>query len=118
MATLLRFLFLAGVGVWVGEIVFFSFVIAPSLFQSLPVDSAGRVLAVVFPRYYRLGLAAGTIAILAACGLGIVSEQRRRWLGVAAAVVVMVAMAGYAAAIIVPRTDALRPHLAHGPEPE
>jgi len=114
----LRFLFLAGLCVWIGEIVFFSFVIAPSLFQSLPAEAAGRVLAVVFPRYYRLGLAAGAIAVLAAVGLGMRSERRTRWLGMAAVMVLMGAMTGYAAAVIVPRTEALRPHLAHGPEPD
>jgi predicted cobalt transporter CbtA len=118
MACLLRFAFLAGLGVWVGEVVFFSFVIAPSLFQTLPAESAGRALAAIFPRYYRLGLGAGAIAFFSAIGLGMLSRRRTRWLAVAAVVVLMVGMSGYAAAVILPQTDALRPHLAHGPEPD
>lgn len=118
MATTLRFLFLAGLAVWLGEIVFFSFVIAPTLFHTLPTESAGRVLAVVFPRYYRLGLGAGAVAAVSAAGLAMASESARRWLGIAAVIVLMVAMSGYAATVIVPRTDTLRPHLAHGPAPE
>ncbi len=118
MASVLRFLFLAGLCVWIGAIVFFSFVIAPALFQTLPPETAGRVLAVVFPRYYRLGLMAGAIAVPTAVALGLLSQRRRRWLGMAGVMVLMAAMAGYAAAVIVPRTDALRPHLAHGPAPD
>jgi hypothetical protein len=118
MTVVLRFLFLGGLCVWIGAIVFFSFVIAPSLFQTLPAETAGRVLSVVFPRYYLLGLVAGAIAVPTALALGFLSQRRGRWLGMAGVMVLMVAMAGYAAGVIVPRTDALRPHLAHGPEPD
>lgn len=64
MPATLRFLHLTGLVVWIGGIVFFSFVTAPTLFGVLPRDVAGRVTAAIFPRYYLLGITAGLLALV------------------------------------------------------
>ena len=71
MGQALRFVYLLSLVVWVGAIIFFSFVGAPSTFQAVPVDMAGRVVTKVFPRYYLLGHIAGVVAL--ACGLAMAS---------------------------------------------
>jgi uncharacterized membrane protein len=75
MGQVLRFLYLLSLVVWVGGIVFFSFVGAPSTFQAVPVDMAGRVVAKIFPRYYLVGFVAGLVALAAFLGLARMSGQ-------------------------------------------
>jgi len=53
------------VGVWLGTIVFFSFVVAPRAFAVLEDDSAGELVNAVFPRYYSIGTALGVVAFVA-----------------------------------------------------
>src|SRR6266404_1023893 len=61
MGALVRWLFLLALGLWLGEVVFFSFVVAPSVFRSVPPLEAGRVVGAIFPRYYLLGIACGAV---------------------------------------------------------
>ena len=60
----------AALGVWLGSMLFFSFVAAPRLFTVLEDDAAGRAVNDIFPRYYTFGTALGVVAIVAALFLG------------------------------------------------
>ena len=71
----LRFVYLVSLVAWVGGIIFFSFVGAPSTFQAVPVEMAGKVVARIFPRYYLLGFVAGLAALVAFLGLARMSGQ-------------------------------------------
>jgi lipoprotein signal peptidase len=54
----------------VGAMIFFSAVVAPSVFQTLPASNAGTFLRALFPRYFLInGVVAGMAAILAARAL-------------------------------------------------
>jgi hypothetical protein len=75
MGQALRFAYLLSLVVWVGGIIFFSFVGAPSTFQAVPVDMAGKVVAKIFPRYYLVGFVAGLVALAAFLGLARASGQ-------------------------------------------
>lgn len=66
--TLLGILELLGLGIWVGAILFFSAVAAPTAFRSLDSENAGIYIRAVFPRYYLFGLVVGGFTI----GIGIV----------------------------------------------
>jgi asparagine N-glycosylation enzyme membrane subunit Stt3 len=55
----------AALGSWLGSILFFSFVGAPALFQSLEEDRAGAAVNVLFPRYYVFGLGMAVLTVLA-----------------------------------------------------
>lgn len=59
MSFLAQFLYLLGLVVWVGGIIFFSFFTTPILFSELPKEMASQVIAAIFPRYYLLGYVAG-----------------------------------------------------------
>ena len=48
---------------WVGAIVFQSFLVAPAVFRELDEEGARRFLRAVFPRFFRLGLACGAVMI-------------------------------------------------------
>jgi len=56
-------LVVGALGVWLGSIVFFSFVAAPALFSELGSERAGDAVNVVFPRYYVFGVAMAAFAL-------------------------------------------------------
>jgi len=66
----LRYLLVSGWAVWLGSIVFFSFVVAPTTFHALGREAAAPLLRAVFPRYYLVGLLSGAAMLAAALGLG------------------------------------------------
>jgi len=52
MHAVVKWLYLLALVVWVGEVVFFSFVAAPALFRTFPVVDAGRAVG-RNPRHHR-----------------------------------------------------------------
>lgn len=120
MIAALRFLHLVAIAAWVGSILFFSFVGAPTIFAVLPRDLAGRAVSAIFPRYYLLGLIAGAVALASALILGALSGRRDP--AFAASLVLLVVMLGltaYADRVVRPRAAALRqalPRLEGKPE--
>jgi uncharacterized membrane protein len=55
MKTLLRFLEMLALSLWVGGIVFLSFIVAPSAFRMLPAHEAGALVGVTLTRLHLLG---------------------------------------------------------------
>ncbi len=49
---------------WVGSIIFFSSIIAPTIFKSVDEKNAGYFLRAFFPKYYYFGLIMGVLSIL------------------------------------------------------
>jgi hypothetical protein len=115
VSGVLRFLHLLAVGLWIGEIVFFSFVGAPAVFQVLERARAGDVTSAIFPRYYALGLGAGLVGTLTALGLAARASAPGRWRAAALALALGVAMTAIAGWRLTPRARALRPTLQTAP---
>jgi uncharacterized membrane protein len=70
MSTLLRYLEFLSLGVWVGGIVFLSFVVAPGAFATLGSrDQAGAVVGMALGRLHLLGLVAGIVFLVARIAL-------------------------------------------------
>lgn len=53
---------------WVGSILFFSFGVAPVIFQVLSSEAAAKFVRTLFPRYYLWGAISGAIALPAYIG--------------------------------------------------
>ena len=90
MSALLRFMLLLTLVLWIGGIVFFSFIASPSVFKILPREQAGQVVSDMFPKYHLLGYASCLIALGCLVGLrqlGAVQSGR-------AAMIVLVLMGG------------------------
>jgi len=100
-----RFVLLLALGLWIGEIVFFSFVVAPTLFGSLGAARAGEVTSLLFPRYYALGTTAAILATVSAAALA----RRAAW-GTAAALVLGVGLVAtlWAGLVVHPRAQRAR----------
>jgi hypothetical protein len=103
-----RFLLLLALGLWIGEIVFFSFVVAPTLFGTLGAARAGEVTSVLFPRYYALGTATAIVAT--ACAAALTRRATAPAWGTAAVFALGVGLAAtlWAAFVVHPRAQRLR----------
>ena len=90
MSALLRFMLLLTLVLWIGGVVFFSFIASPSIFKALPREQAGQVIGDIFPKYHLLGYISCLVAV--ACLLGL-----RQWATVQAvgtAMILLVLMGG------------------------
>jgi uncharacterized membrane protein len=105
----LKFLYLTALIVWLGEVVFFSFVAAPMAFRSLSTQEAGRVVGAIFPLYYALGTIAGAVALSVGFLLRLqAQEERGKWLLAMVLLLIMLGANLYAWQVILPRTQVLR----------
>ena len=104
MRTVLVFIYLAAIAVWLGSLVFFSFIVAPSLFRALPADMAGDGVSAIFPLYSRLGVACGALAALSAIGLARMRQEEGVGNGRLAAVILalMIVLTIYGGEFIAP----------------
>ncbi|WP_276281606.1 DUF4149 domain-containing protein [Halorussus caseinilyticus] len=92
----------AALGIWLGSIVFFSFVGAPTTFDVLG-DDAGRVVNAIFPKYYSFGAALGVVAVAAALVVGVGPYGGGL---LAALALVGVALDLYARQVLIPKMEA------------
>ncbi len=53
--TIIRFIHLLSLVIWIGGMIFFSFIAAPSIFKALPRETAGDVVGGIFPKYWLMG---------------------------------------------------------------
>lgn len=88
----------AALGLWLGSIVFFSFVVAPRAFNVLEEDDAAALVNDVFPRYYLFGIALGVVALVTAA-----ASDASGGVAVAAAAALGVATNVYARQVLVPK---------------
>lgn len=106
---LLIFIYLLALVCWLGSIIFFSFFTAPVVFTVLARPDAGKVISVIFPRYYILGYVAGGLAFIIAMYLLIAGRGPRGWwLASALTIGVALACTVYAGTVVRPRVDAIR----------
>ena len=80
MHGFVTWLYLMALIVWVGEVVFFSFVVAPAVFRTFPPPAveAGRVIGAIFPTYYRIGYACGAVLLVTTLVLLATADRRAR----------------------------------------
>ena len=75
LSVILRFVYVLSLALWIGSIVFFSFLAAPSIFRVLPREAAGTVVAAILPKYYWEGIICGVLCLATSLVLGV----RNRW---------------------------------------
>jgi uncharacterized protein DUF4149 len=97
------------VAAWLGIMAFFSFGVAPLVFNVMERTAAGQVVAAVLPRYYitGLGLCAVAFVVYAAQAVGGSAGRLRPLLGVALCAA-MIGMLAWAAAVVMPQAEAAR----------
>jgi len=106
MNTFLRYLQFLSLTIWVGGIIYLSFVVAPVLFTRLTnMDEAGAVVGVILPRLHWLGIICGVVYLASA--LGLARSFRAFGRAGALAVLAMVILTLVAQIGIIPRMDKL-----------
>ena len=94
----------AALGAWLGVMAFFSFVGAPRAFAVY--DEGGRYVNDVFPRYFRVGIGLGVVAVIGGVGRGmsVGFDLATGWLVAASAIGVV--LFAYSLGSLIPRMEA------------
>lgn len=92
---------------WLGGATLFTFVLTPKLFAALSRDMAGMIVGLLFPGYFRWGLACGTVALL--CKL---AGRGRFSLVCIGILTVMLLLTATQAFVIEPRAAAIKEQIA------
>ena len=74
MLETMAYLHLLAIAILVGRVVFLSFIVAPVLAKTLEADSFARVVRILFPRYYALGIVPATIGWATITAMGILEN--------------------------------------------
>lgn len=64
MQHTLSFFYNLALSFWVGGATLFTFILTPKLFNAYSRDMAGKIVGLLFPGYFRWGLACGAVALL------------------------------------------------------
>lgn len=121
MTIALGYVFLLSWALWIGAIVFFLFVVAPTAFRALELEHAGKFIRTMFPRYYLVGLLCGLFGLMSG-GL-LIATRFWPWKGGSTVLVLvfgMMVVVLWARQRLVPRMNSLRDeaHEAHASEDE
>ena len=88
---------------WVGGVAIFTFVLTPILFRTQPRDLAAKIVGVLFPGYFRWGLACGAVALVC-----LLLQRGRYFLPSLVLLVLMLTATAYQALVIEPKAAALK----------
>jgi hypothetical protein len=88
---------------WIGGVALFTFVLTPILFKTQPRDLAGRIVGVLFPGYFRYGLACGAVALVC-----LLLQRGRHFIPALVLLVLMLAATSFQALVIEPKAAALK----------
>lgn len=111
IVEILTYLHLLAAAVLVGKVVFMSFVTAPVLAQALDPDAFARVVRLLFPRYYALGMIAAAVGWASVTSLGLLNGFGPRALIAATLWLGVLAIENYCRAPLTPRMNALSDQL-------
>ena len=100
---LVPILYRIAVAFWVGGIAIFTFVLTPTLFRTLTRDQAGSIVGILFPGYFRWGLACGAVALVTLLIL-----RDRAFVTKLIIILAMLAITSVQAFVIEPRAAALK----------
>lgn len=78
MTQMTKWLYLLTLAVWIGSIVFFSFVVAPTIFKVLKPEDAAKLQRAVFPKYYLVGMICTALGIICV-GLLLADNAFGKW---------------------------------------
>ena len=88
---------------WVGGVALFTFVLTPLLFKTQPRDLAGKIVGVLFPGYFRWGLACGAGALVC-----LLPQPGSHFVPALTLLVLMLAATSLQALVIEPKAAALK----------
>ncbi len=110
MLNALKFILLLSIVIWVGMLVFFTFIVTPAVFQALPRETAGDVVARIFPWYWAVGYVAGILSLSSLLAISFVEK------GFPAARIILLALMTaftfYSGMVVWPEAKAVKAQMA------
>jgi uncharacterized membrane protein len=112
--SFLRYLMVLSLVVWVGGLIFFAFVLAPTAFQVLPTTHlAGNVVGRALGKLHWIAIVSGIVFLLSSLFYSRVMDGTAHLFGLRHILVyVMLALTLFSQFWIIPRMDALRAQVA------
>ena len=110
---ILNLIYLLSLVVWIGSIVFFSFFVAPAIFKTLEREEAGKIVGVIFPKYYFISYIAGFIALTI-----LLTSSRTFFEPKVVLIFVMLCCSVFAGQIISPKARDLKPLIKSEENPD
>jgi len=107
MQYTLNFLYNLALSFWVGGAALFTFILTPRLFNACSRDMAGNIVGLLFPGYFRWGLACGAVALL--CRL---LGRGRFTLTTVLLLLAMLLLTATQAFVLEPRAATIKQHIA------
>ena len=96
-------IFRLSIALWFGGASLFTFVLTPSLFKSYNRDLAGGIVGVLFPGYFKWGLACGGIALVS-----LFFARGRHTVASASIIAIMLVITAVQAFVIEPKAAELK----------
>lgn len=110
MRAIANWIFLIAMSFWLGSILFFSFVLGPTLKAELPANQFYETVNFLLPIYFQLGVVVGVIALLVAFVRTLRADQPKRLLKwVSALIIVMLALNVVGGYVLLPQLEELIP---------
>jgi len=108
--SFLRFLMLLSLVVWIGGLIFFAFVLAPTAFQVLPnTHLAGNVVGGALGKLHRIAIVAGVIFLVSSLVYSRLADGTAHVFAMRHVLIcLMLALTLFSQFWIIPRMDALR----------
>jgi uncharacterized membrane protein len=91
MINALKYAHLLTMAIWIGSMVFFSFIAAPAIFKTFDRKTAGEIVGAIFPKYFLLEEVAVALALVT---LGLLGSKIGFTGGVKAALAILAVMGG------------------------
>jgi len=88
---------------WVGGAALFTFILTPAIFSNFDRDKAGAIVGVLFPGYFRWGLACGAVALVC-----LLMAQKPHKIASAIIIVAMLVVTSVQAFVVEPKAAALK----------
>src|SRR5690348_5097052 len=109
--SILRYIMLLVLVVWLGSIIFFGAVMAPVLFKTLPSDIAGDVVGPSLNALHWIGLAAGIVFLGVFVALSARLPKTIFDILVPALIFLMLLLTAVSQFYVIPRMETLRPQM-------
>ncbi len=88
---------------WVGGAALFTFILTPTLFKNFDREHAGEIVGILFPGYFRWGLACGAIALIC-----LMLARGRHTTASTVVIIAMIAVTSLQTFVIEPKAAAIK----------
>ncbi len=111
--SFLRYLMLLSLVVWIGGLIFFAFVLAPTVFQVLPTHLAGNVVGRALGKLHWLAIISGIVFLLSSLVYSRLTDGNAHVFALRHVLIcLMLALTLFSQFWIIPRMDTLRSQVA------